>query len=168
MLFWLELSTKDPSFFMDIFFLLFKKIIYFSYLPEKKPVLFFLVYSLRNMTATKNFLFFKVKIVDDDVEFNISNFIDLFLKDGLFEPYLDEVYGIDTHNFQLKIYNVIFKETTSKKILENIYNAICEPEIKTTKDNVDFFIQVNRPLEFRQISLYTRCLSISKTKQFKK
>ena len=48
------------------------------------------------MAAAKNFLFFKVKIIDDDVEFNISNFIDLFLKDGPFEPYLDEVYGIDT------------------------------------------------------------------------
>ena len=50
-------------------------------------------------------------MVDDDVEFNINNFIDLFLEDGPFEPYLDEVYGIVTHNYQLKIYNATFKKT---------------------------------------------------------
>ena len=55
------------------------------------------------MTTKKNSLLFKVKMFDDDVEFNINNFIDLFLEDGPFEPYLDEIYGIATHNYQLKI-----------------------------------------------------------------
>ena len=103
------------------------------------------------MTTKKNSLLFKVKMVDDDVEFNINNFIDLFLKDGPFEPYLDEVYGIATHNYQLKIYNLTFKEMTPKKILEDLYNTFYEPEIIATKKNVEFFIQVNRPLGFWQI-----------------
>ena len=41
------------------------------------------------MTTKKSSLLFKVKMVDDDVEFNINNFIDLFLEDGPFKPYLD-------------------------------------------------------------------------------
>ena len=99
---------------------------------------------------------------DDDVEFNINNFIDLFLEDGPFEPYLDEIYGIATHNYQLKIYNVTFKETTPKKILEDLYNIFYEPEIISTRENVEFSIQVNRPLGFRQIiTLYPMPFDIS-------
>ena len=79
-------------------------------------------------------------MVDDDVEFNINNFIDLFLEDGPFEHYLDEIYGIATHNYQLKIYNVTFKETTPQKILEDLYNIFYEPEIITTRENVEFSI----------------------------
>ena len=45
----------------------------------------------------------------------INNFIDLFLDDEIFQPYLEEVFGIATHNYHLKIYNVIFKDTTPKK-----------------------------------------------------
>ena len=101
-------------------------------------------------------------MVDDKVEFSINNFVDLFFKDGPFETYLDKVYGIATHNYQLKIYNVMFKETTSKKMLEDIYNAFYEPEITTTKENVDFSIQVNRPLGFRQFAtLYPMSFAIS-------
>ena len=59
------------------------------------------------MTTKKNSLLFKVKMFDDDVEFNINNFIDLFLEDRPFEPYLDEIYGIATHNYQLKIYSIM-------------------------------------------------------------
>ena len=82
---------------------------------EKESMcLFFQFYLLRNMTTKKNSLLFKVKMVDNDVEFNINNFINLFLEDGPFELYLDEVYGIATHNYRLKIYNVTSKETTQK------------------------------------------------------
>ena len=86
---------------------------------------------------------------------NINNFIDLFLEDGLFHPYLDEVYGIATHNFQLRIFNVTFKESTPKQILDNLYNTFSEPEIITTKDDQDLSIQINRPQGFRQlVTLY--------------
>ena len=53
-------------------------------------------------------------MVDDAVEFSINNFIDLFLKDEPFELCLDEVYGITTHNYQLKMYDVTSKETTRR------------------------------------------------------
>ena len=131
---------------------------------EKKKIRapFFQFYLQKNMTIKKNSLLFKVKMFDDDVEFNINNFIDLFLEDGPFEPYLDEIYGIATHNYQLKIYNVTFKETTPKKILEDLYNTFYEPEIISTRENVEFSIQVNRPLGFRQIiTLYPIPFDIS-------
>ena len=86
---------------------------------------------------------------------NINNFIDLFLEDGLFHPYLDKVYGIATHNFQLRIFNVTFKESTPKQILDNLYNTFSEPEIITIKDDQDLSIQINRPQGFRQlVTLY--------------
>ena len=59
-------------------------------------------------------------MVDDNVEFNINNFIDLFLEDRPFQLYLDKVYGIATHNYQLKIYNVTFKEATPKNIRRSL------------------------------------------------
>ena len=68
------------------------------------------------MTSRKNSLLFKIKLDNDELHYNINNFVDLFIRKGLFEPYLNEIYGIATHNFQLKTYNVTFKETTPKNI----------------------------------------------------
>ena len=68
------------------------------------------------MTTKKNSLLFKIKPQEENSEFNVNNFIDLFLEDGLITSCLDEVYGIATHNYMLKIYNVTFKETTPKTI----------------------------------------------------
>ena len=93
------------------------------------------------MTTKKNSLLFKVKLLNNEEEFNINNFIDLFLEDGLFNPYLNEIYGIATHNYQLKIYNVTFKEFTPKNILDDLYDTFAEPEIITTKDELDISIQ---------------------------
>ena len=44
---------------------------------------------------------------------------------------------IATHNFQLKIYNVTFKESTPKNILDDLYDTFAYPEIIITKDNQD-------------------------------
>ena len=107
------------------------------------------------MTTKKNSLLFKIKTQDDNHDFNVNNFIDLFLEDGLLESYLDEIYGIATHNYILKIYNVTFKETTPKTTLDEIYETFSEPQEVTNKDNLDFTIQVNRPPGYRQlITLY--------------
>ena len=97
------------------------------------------------MTTKKNSLLFKIKPQEENSEFNVNNFIDLFLEDGLFESCLDEVYGIATHNYMLKIYNVTFKETTPKTILDEIYETFREPQEVTNRDNLEFTIQVNRP-----------------------
>ena len=85
----------------------------------------------------------------------VNNFIDLFLKGGIFESYSNEIFGIATHNYVLKIYNVTFKENTPKFIIEDIYNIFKEPQEITNNDNIDFTIQVIRPLGYRQlITLY--------------
>ena len=68
------------------------------------------------MTTKKNSLLFKIKVLDDKDDFNINNFIKLFLDNGIFQRYLDEIFGIATHNYQLKIYNVTIKDTTPNKI----------------------------------------------------
>ena len=79
----------------------------------------------------------------------------MFLEGGLFESYLDEIYGIATHNYILKIYNVTFKKNTLKSIIEDIYDTFKEPQEITNNDNMDFTIQVNRPPGYRQlITLY--------------
>ena len=62
------------------------------------------------------------------MEFSVNNFIDLFLNGGLFESYLKKIYGIATHNYNLKIYNVTFKETTPKAIIEDIYENFKDPQ----------------------------------------
>ena len=95
-------------------------------------------------------------MLNDKEDYNINNFIDLFLEDGLFHPYLDKVYGIATHNFQLRIFNVAFKESTPKHILGDLYDTFVEPKIITTKDDQgDLSIQINRPQGFRQlVTLY--------------
>ena len=107
------------------------------------------------MTTKKNSLLFKIKPENDKMEFNVNNFIDLFLDGGLFESYLEEIFGIATHNYILEIFNVTFKETTPKAIIEDIYENFKDPQDITTKDNLDFTIQVNRPPGYRQlITLY--------------
>ena len=87
--------------------------------------MFFFTYILpkKRMTTKKNFLLFKIKVLDNTDDFKINNFIDLFFDDGIFQPYLDEIFGIAMHNYQLKIYNVTFKDTMPKKILEDLYNT---------------------------------------------
>ena len=103
------------------------------------------------MITKKNSLLFKIKPENDKMEFNVNNFIDLFLDGGLFESYLEEIFGIATHNYILEIFNVTFKETTPKAIIEDIYENFKDPQDITTKDNLDFTIQVNRPPGYRQL-----------------
>ena len=85
----------------------------------------------------------------------VNNFIDLFLENGIFESHLNMVFGIATHNYILKIFNVTFKESTPKSIVEDIYETFKEPQEVSSNDNIDFTIQVNRPPGYRQlITLY--------------
>ena len=107
------------------------------------------------MTTKRNSLLFKIKLENEEADFNVNNFIDLFLENGIFESYLNMVFGIATHNYILKIFNVTFKETTPKSIIEDIYETFKEPQEVTSNDNIDFTIQVNRPPGYRQfITLY--------------
>ena len=83
---------------------------------------------------TKNSLLFKITMFDDNNDYNINKFIDLFLDDGLFQPYLNKIYGMATHNYHLKIYNATFKKTKSKKILEDLYDTFSKTETISAKD----------------------------------
>ena len=58
------------------------------------------------MTTKKNSLLFKIKLENKKNDFQVNDFIDFFLEGGLFESYLDEVFGIATHNFNLNIYTM--------------------------------------------------------------
>ena len=107
------------------------------------------------MTTKRNSLLLKIKLEDKEADFNVNNFIDLFLENGIFESHLNMVFGIATHNYILKIFNVTFKETTPKSIIEDIYETFKEPQEVSSNDNIDFTIQVNRPPGYRQlITLY--------------
>ena len=106
------------------------------------------------MTTEKNSLLFKIKLDNDKEDFQVNNFIELFLEDGLFASYLNEVFGIATHNFNLKIYNITFKETTPKSLIKDLFDTFKEPQYITTKDNINFSIQANWPLGYRQVTLY--------------
>ena len=107
------------------------------------------------MTTKKNSLLFKVTLDNEKKEFQINDFIDFFLEGGLFESYLSEIYGIATHNFTLNIFNVTFKESTAKSLIEDLYETFKIPQQITIKDEVDCTIQINRPLGFRQlVTLY--------------
>ena len=55
--------------------------------------LFYIFFPLLTMTTKKELLLNKIKLVKKNCEFNINNFIDLFLKDGLFEPVLSTDSG---------------------------------------------------------------------------
>ena len=89
------------------------------------------------MTTKKNSLLFKVTLDDEKKEFQINDFIDFFLEGGLFESYLSEIYGIATHNFTLNIFNVTFKESTPKSLIEDLYETFKIPQQITIKDEVD-------------------------------
>ena len=69
------------------------------------------------MSTKQNSLLFKIKLPNENVEYNVNNFIDLFLEGGLFESYLDKIYCIATHNYILKIFKVTFKKNTPKPII---------------------------------------------------
>ena len=107
------------------------------------------------MTTKKNSLLFKITLENEKKEFQINEFIDFFLEGGLFESYLDQIYGIATHNFNLNIFNVTFKETTAKSLIEDLYETFKDPQQITIKDEINCSIQINRPLGYRQlITLY--------------
>ena len=119
------------------------------------------------MTTKKNSLLFKVTLDNEKKEFQINDFIDFFLEGGLFESYLSEIYGIATHNFTLNIFNVTFKESTPKSLIEDLYETFKLPQQITIKDEVDCTIQINRPLGFRQlVTLYPMPFDIN-TEQLK-
>ena len=107
------------------------------------------------MTTKRNSLLFKIKLENEEADFKVNNFIDLFLENGIFESHLNMVFGIATHNYILKIFNVTFKESNPKSIIEDIYETFKEPQEISSNDNIDFTIQVNRPPGYRQlITLY--------------
>ena len=103
------------------------------------------------MTTKKNSLLFKTKITNEEKQFTVNDFIDLFLKDGPFESLLQQIFGIATHNFLVIIYNVTFNDGVDKKILDDLYTQYEEPQqLKLTNDE-EITIQVNRPFGYRQI-----------------
>ena len=107
------------------------------------------------MSTKKNSLLFKIKLDDENKDFQVNNFIDFFLEGGLFESYLDEIFGIATHNFNLNIFNVTFKDTTQKSLIDDLYDTFKEPQQITMNDEIDCKIQINRPLGYRQlVTLY--------------
>ena len=107
------------------------------------------------MTTKRNSLLFKIKLENEKNDFQVNDFINFFLEGGLFDSYLDEVFGIATHNFNLIIYNITFKESTPKSLLEDLYETFKDPQEVTFKSNIDCSIQINRPLGYRQlVTLY--------------
>ena len=114
------------------------------------------IFLLPTMTTKKNSLLFKIKLENEKQEFQVNDFIDFFWEGGLFESYLDEIFGIATYNFNLNIFNVTFKETTLKSLIEDLYETFKEPQQITIKDEIDCTVQINRPLDYRQlITLYS-------------
>ena len=95
---------------------------------------------LNTMTTKRNSLLFKIKLEDEEADFNVNNFINLFLENGIFESHLNMVFGIATHNYIFKIFNVTFKETTRKSIIEDIYETFKDPQEVSSNDNIDFTI----------------------------
>ena len=73
------------------------------------------------------------------------------MEGGLFESLLDEIFGIATHNFNLNIYNVTFKESTSKSLIEDLYETFNDPQEISIKNDIDCSLQINRPLGYRQL-----------------
>ena len=73
------------------------------------------------MSIKKNLLLFKIKLKNEEWQYNINNFIDLFLNEGPFETLLNKIFGIATHNFLLNIYNVTFNKGVDKKIIDDCY-----------------------------------------------
>ena len=91
-------------------------------------------------------MLFKIKITNEEKQFTVNDFINLFLKDGPFEFFLQQIFGIATHNFVLNIY-VTFNDGVDKKILDDIYSKYEEPQqLKLTNDEL-ITIQVNRLFE---------------------
>ena len=103
------------------------------------------------MTTKKNSLLFKIKPKNEELKFNINDFIDLFLNGGPFENLLSQVFGIATHNFMLNIYNVTFNEGVDKIIIDNIYTKYEEPKEIKLFNNEEITVQVNKPFGYRQI-----------------
>ena len=102
-------------------------------------------------TKKKQSLLFKIRLSENEVDFNINDFIDLFLKNGPFEDSLNEIYGIATHNFNLNIYSVTFKDTTEKSIIDNLYETHHEPQSIKLNSGLQIFLQINRPPGYRQV-----------------
>ena len=103
------------------------------------------------MTTKKNSLLFKIKPKNEELKFNVNDFIDLFLNEGPFQNLLSQVFGIATHNFMLNIYNLSFNEGVDRTIIDNVYTKYEEPKEIKLSNNEEITVQVNRPFGYRQI-----------------
>ena len=103
------------------------------------------------MSTKKNSLLFKIKLKNEEWQYNINDFIDLFLNEGPFETLLDKIFGIATHNFLLNIYNVTFNKGVHKKIIDDVYSKFEELKELKLSNNDQITVQVNQPFGYRQI-----------------
>ena len=103
------------------------------------------------MTTKKNSFLLKIKPKNEELKFNVNDFIDLFLNEGPFQNLLDQVFGIAPHDFMLNIYNVTFNEGVDRTIIDNVYTKYEEPKDIKLSNNEEITVQVNRPFGYRQI-----------------
>ena len=77
------------------------------------------------------------------------------------------LFKVTLDNEKKELFNVTFKESTPKSLIEDLYETFKIPQQITIKDEVDCTIQINKPLGFRQlVTLYPMPFDIN-TEQLK-
>ena len=110
------------------------------------------------MTTKKNSFLFKIKVLDDKDDFNTNNFIDLFLDDGVFQPYLDEIFGIAIRTIIKKIFIMLLLKTQSLKKSEKTYAIrFANWKLFLLRLTLTFQYKSTYPRVFDNSSLFTQC-----------
>ena len=97
----------------------------------------------------------RIQCENKDIKLDVNFFLELFMKNGFFNQYLENLYGVSTFNFQKAIFQVTFNKETHSTIIDYLLNHYSKPKPIITKTGVKIFLTTKKPEPpARRVTLY--------------
>ena len=110
----------------------------------------------------ENSILMRLLCEDKDIKLDVNFFLELFLPNGFFHHYLENLYGVSTFNFQKSIFQVTFTKETHISIINYLLSHYEEKQQIITKTGIKIYLMTKKPEPpARRITLYPMPFNIT-------
>ena len=104
----------------------------------------------------------RIQCENKDVKLDVNFFLEMFLPNGFFNHYLENLYGVSTFNYQKSIFQVTFTKETHETIIDYFLNHYKERKEILTKTGIKIYLTTKKPdPPARRITLYPMPFNVS-------
>ena len=110
----------------------------------------------------ENSILMRLLCEDKDIKLDVNFFLELFLPNGFFHHYLENLYGVSTFNFQKSIFQITFTKDTHISIINYLLSHYEEKQQIIAKTGTKIYLMTKKPEPpARRITLYPMPFNIN-------